>query len=317
MTNPWRILVAVDESTPSRRAVEFLRRFNLGRDTEILVLAVVEPLPRTRAAYDPFTGPHVRQLIREYLADQERRARRLVDAVAAELPAAGPPPETLVRVGEIGTEIIRACEERGVDLVVLGSRGRGGFAGLLLGSVSQQVSDLAPCSVLVVRPPEPSPGDVVRHPLQVVVAVDGLPASVAALDAVARLPWPEAVQLRVLSVADVADDLPEGVIDLARESAVRVADQAATRLQPRFANVETEVTMGPPARGIIDLARAWSADLVVVGTRDRPGLVLLTLGSVSRQVLLHAPCAVLIARGPARASSPEPNVSVSGSSRSA
>lgn len=84
-------------------------------------------------------------------------AHRLLDET---IEAAGPPPDGLVmersapRGHEVGA-LLEAAED--ADLLVVGSRGRGGFAALLLGSVSQQCVYHAPCPVVVVparaRPP--------------------------------------------------------------------------------------------------------------------------------------------------------------------
>ena len=59
----------------------------------------------------------------------------------------------VVRHGDPAEEILAHIAEHGIDLVALGSRGQGRLAGLLLGSVSQKVASLAPCAVLIVRPP--------------------------------------------------------------------------------------------------------------------------------------------------------------------
>lgn len=66
------------------------------------------------------------------------------------------------------------------------------------------------------------------------------------------------------------------------------------------AGVRTEFTQvsGSPGRTICDLARNWSADLIVMGRRGRSGLSELILGSVSNYVLHHAPCSVLIVQRP-------------------
>ncbi|BAZ44955.1 UspA domain-containing protein [Chondrocystis sp. NIES-4102] len=64
--------------------------------------------------------------------------------------------------------------------------------------------------------------------------------------------------------------------------------------------VETEYTQlsGNPGRIICDLAKNWSADLIIVGSRGLKGLKEMFLGSVSNYVTHHAPCSVLILRSP-------------------
>lgn len=73
----------------------------------------------------------------------------LVKAVAAVEPAPTVPMNLQVAQGDVSETLIRASEE--ADLLVLGSRGRGGFAGLHLGSVSQECVTHAYCPVVVVR----------------------------------------------------------------------------------------------------------------------------------------------------------------------
>lgn len=87
--------------------------------------------------------------------DLEEGARRLVDEVVAGGIGSDPgiPVERHVREGSAAAVLVDAAS--GADLLVLGSRGRGGFAGLLLGSVTQQCVHHAPCPVVVVRAPSP------------------------------------------------------------------------------------------------------------------------------------------------------------------
>jgi nucleotide-binding universal stress UspA family protein len=62
-------------------------------------------------------------------------------------------------------------------------------------------------------------------------------------------------------------------------------------------NVTIEVGEGDPKDVILNIATAWSADLIVMGSHGRTGLDKLLLGSVSQAVALHAPCSVAIIRG--------------------
>ncbi|MCU0566721.1 MAG: universal stress protein [Oculatellaceae cyanobacterium Prado106] len=61
--------------------------------------------------------------------------------------------------------------------------------------------------------------------------------------------------------------------------------------------VETDCRVGIPGNCICDLARSWSADMIVLGRRGHQGLTEVVLGSVSNYVLHHAPCSVLIVQG--------------------
>jgi len=86
----------------------------------------------------------------EMLADAQRRLEEAVPQVERDRQAT----ELVACVGEPHREIVRFADERGIDLIVMGTHGRGGMAHLLLGSVAEQVVRTAPCPVLTVRHPE-------------------------------------------------------------------------------------------------------------------------------------------------------------------
>jgi len=81
------------------------------------------------------------------------------------------PPVTIeltVREGGAAQVLLEACE--GADMLVVGSRGHGGFVGLLLGSVSASVAEHAPCPVLVVHGDQQPPPEATRHPPSTAIA---------------------------------------------------------------------------------------------------------------------------------------------------
>ncbi|AFZ59622.1 universal stress protein [Anabaena cylindrica FACHB-243] len=70
-------------------------------------------------------------------------------------------------------------------------------------------------------------------------------------------------------------------------------------------NTEFSQNSGSPGRIICDLAKAWNADIIVMGRRGHSGLTELFMGSVSNYVLHHAPCSVHVMHLPVRAKSAE------------
>lgn len=132
-----RVIVGMDHSRDARRALTAAVEQAGRRGATLVPVYVREPLVLPRG------GPHAPDIA--LLEDSERH---LLDAEAR---AAG---GTDVRSQILtGNPVARLLElARPQDLLVLGSRGRGGFAALLLGSTSTQVAQHAPCPVLVIRP---------------------------------------------------------------------------------------------------------------------------------------------------------------------
>jgi nucleotide-binding universal stress UspA family protein len=82
-------------------------------------------------------------------------------------------------------------------------------------------------------------------------------------------------------------------VEQARDWLQTYAQQAEDRNLP----VEFDCRVGMPSKWICDRARAWEADLIVVGRRGYSGLSEFFLGSVSNYIVHHAPCSVLIVQG--------------------
>jgi nucleotide-binding universal stress UspA family protein len=185
---------------------------------------------------------------------------------------------------------------RGADLLVVGSRGHGRLAGLLLGSVGSHVIAHAPCPVVVVHGSRAATG-------RVVVGVDGSPESAQALRWAAEQARRTGSELRAViawHVPAAYGITDRGEPDWAAHSAHTLATTVAGALgEDEAARVVQDVVEAPPTTAL--LSAAESADLVVVGRRGRGGFAGLRLGSVSRQVATHAPCPVVVHPG-----TPEP-----------
>jgi nucleotide-binding universal stress UspA family protein len=196
-------------------------------------------------------------------------------------------------------EVLLGCAED-AHLLVVGSRGRGSLASLLLGSVSVGVSAHAPCPVVVVR----SGSDRARTgPFagRIVVGVDGSEASTGALDLAFEL---ASTELKPLAIVHAWGD-PGAYRDMqshelraerAEEHALRVAESMAGFAEKYPDVLVTEHQVDQDA-GRTLVAASLDADTVVVGTRGRADVVAVVLGSVSRHVVERAQCPVIVVRG--------------------
>ena len=293
-----RVLIADDGSAGASEAVALAESIAWPADSTLRVVTVFEPIVMPTAGLGDRGGavaPELDAAIREHAGESLR-------AVVERLQAPGRGVEGQTLNGRAASMIVKAAGDFGADLVIVGSRGHGSIASLLLGSVSGEVVDHAPCPVLVARK---------RTLTRVIFATDESPAAEAAEAILVRWPIFDGVQIHVVSAADVVHPWTIGIAPTMYERVLeayaadlraakvdheRMAADAATRLRIGGRAVDSELRMGDPASEIVATASEQAADLVVLGSRGRIGVTRLLLGSVARNVVSGSSASVLIVR---------------------
>jgi len=145
-----QILVAVDGSDNASRAAKTAISLAKEFRAELIVCHVIQ----TPIYSSPEVGPfNMANTLNEYFEVARNESKRIVEQVKELAESDGVEAVCLIQenVFSIVEAIVNLAEERKVDLVVMGTRGRSGFKKLLMGSVSSGVLNHAHCSVLVVR----------------------------------------------------------------------------------------------------------------------------------------------------------------------
>lgn len=142
-----KVLLATDFSECGKTAAEYASAFADQFQTELHVLHVVDDTPLTAAGYGAAMS-----LTPGFLDDIANQAKHSVDKIVAESVKRGGPGIGVVRLGNPPLEVVKYANENGIDLIIVGTHGRGGFTHLLLGSCAEKVVRKAQCPVLTVRP---------------------------------------------------------------------------------------------------------------------------------------------------------------------
>jgi nucleotide-binding universal stress UspA family protein len=282
-TEPLAVVVGLDPAPSGKAALEFAAAVALRRRRPLHVVHAFTP-----TQHDPTASFG-------WMLDAERvvqdAEQRLVEETIEKLGVQCPGIEVSVRL-ESGSAAEALIEEsKRAQLVVVGSRGSGGFTGLAVGSTSMHVASLAHCPVVVV--PAAAEGQIAR--LGIVVGVDGSELSETAIefafqmasetdqDLVAVHAWHQPARLEPGVMQPLVYD-PALVND---EERVAMAESMA-RWSEKYPDVAVEhrVVRDHPVHALVEAAD--NARLLVVGSRGRGALRRLLLGSVSHGVLHHA-----------------------------
>jgi nucleotide-binding universal stress UspA family protein len=297
-----RILLAVDGSRSSDRALDLVAALPALEGSRVRIVSVVPTIA------DPVGIAWAPVFEREPAPVDERALRthrEALDAAEREIRSARSDLtiETILLRGRPASRIVDEACSMPADLVVVGHRGHGTWESILLGSVSAEVVDHAPCPVLVARDERIGPiilaDDRSVHARAAEAFMTGwplfggLPVTVVTVD---EDGFAYTASVPPLVYSEAMDAYAYGT---AAQRRATEADCEATAMRLRQAGLQAdaEVREGDPAHEIVLSARQHGAGLVVVGTRGQTGLRRLILGSVARKVLLHAPCSVLIVRG--------------------
>ena len=296
-----RILLAIDGSPAADRARDLVAALPWREGGRVRIVSVAPTRPELQGvpwslattADDDLIEDEVLRIHRDALDTAERE----ISCARGDATI-----ESVLGRGRPATVIVDQAREMRADLIVVGHRGMGRWESMLLGSVSAEVVDHAPCPVLVARDDQLGP---------VVLADDGSCHARMAECVVVQWPLFSGLPVTVVTVAE--DGFPYasavapilysdtmtayGASSAAERAARQVAcEAAARRLRDGGFEATAEVRDGDAAHQIIASARAHDAGLIVIGTRGQTGLRRLVLGSVARNVLLHAPCSVLVVR---------------------
>lgn len=272
------IVVGVDGSKESLTALRWATEQAADRDATVRAVMVwslldqhLQPGERFDPGYDDAAA----------LADLDR-------ALTAELGAAAADVERQV-VCDLPVDGLLSLAA-GADLLVVGARGRGGFKGLLLGSVSRKVLERSTVPVAVVRSPAPGAGG------RVLAGIDGSASSIAALQWAARearrrgttlailhawsVPWPVDLQAHAM------------VLDVLEVQGKKLLAMALAAI-PDDVKAETILIEGGAAAALLEAARSGT-ELLVLASRGRSGPFASLLGSVSHHLASHSPVPLVV-----------------------
>lgn len=278
------VVVGTDGSAESLRAVDWAAREAVLRGLPLRIVSAAAMPPRMMARQ------HQAVPGRDTVSDTLRRERDRTLADAAERAKAAAP-DLPVEVDALEGAPALALTEAGsgASMLVIGARGMGAFAAMILGSASQYVATHATCPVVVVRE------ETTAAHRQVVVGIGDPAGSAAALD----FAFEEASLRKASLVAVHAWDMPHGQIgpavwDLAtpgrpalEEEAGRQLDGVLAGSQAKYPDVQVshDFVHAHPGRALVGLSAR--ADLVVIGRNTKHGGVP-GPGAVRHAVLNHA-----------------------------
>jgi nucleotide-binding universal stress UspA family protein len=231
--------------------------------------------------------------------EMRRRGEQVAALTVEPLTELGIATEVVIMRGDPAWLIAYEARKWAADLILIRAHNRADFRNWMLGSVAKSVVRTAPCSVEVVRAVKDNHSVVGNGHMKILLATDGFEHSVAAARAVAKHPWPEGTEVKVMSTVNpLVYSIEEmGLFDGGGTlRAHHAIGDAAQILKGAGVKTSGEVVAGKACKRIIDEAEKWGADLIVVGKQNRRGLRRLISGSVSERVASHAPCSVKIVR---------------------
>jgi nucleotide-binding universal stress UspA family protein len=278
------ILYATDFSAHSQSALPYVLSMARNYDSRVFVANIISLFLFSHTAPTQALQAMTAQAIRE-----GKDAMKLVEPALKQVRH-----ETLIRKGDICGELGAIVDEKGIDLIVVGTHGRTGISKVLMGSVAEKITREALCPVLTVGPNVCGEPDAITDLHTILCPIDFSLASLAALPYAISLALQNRARLYLLYVAKGdANEVPEGIL---KTRLVSLIPRGITfSCEPK-----TFIEFGEASEEILDLGEELAVDLIVLGVKPRvlPAGAGTHLGmATAYQVIRKSICPVLTIRG--------------------
>jgi len=273
-----RILVPIDGSPLSERALSLTETFARAHDAEVMLARVVEPTIGFGFEPGPITTADVYQEIEDAV---DHSAEQHLETLVARLIAKSVRARGNLLRGNPGLMLLDCEQTMHADLVIIGTHGRSGLARLALGSVADQLMREGTAPVLLVRSQSPALGaaDTALVPL------DGSVIAEQALQLVKELAGQPLRCVHLLRVIENTDD---------QGGAIRYLEGVQQELVALGLEVHVSIQIDDPATAIA--REAAHTHLVILCTHGRGGFARLRHGSVAVQVIHKCAIPTLVVR---------------------
>lgn len=275
-----RLLVAVDNRSPSMHALQ--QAFQIAPD-RLLVVSVAPPYEGDLRMVGV---KNIESLLRGPCDKAIQEAHQLARKAGVSI-------RTACMFGEPYSTIVDTAQDHGCDLIILGKHGPDLIELALANSVTGRVIGHSTVDVLVI--PE---GAIVRWN-RILLATDGSGFSRKATTRAMELAKSRGAELAVVSALDLNPEFYAEAPELA-ERLEQDAHQCVLAVQQQAEEIgirpQCTVRQGDAFKAILNAAKELSADMIVMGSHGRKGLKRWIMGSVTEQVINHAPCPVLVAK---------------------
>jgi len=297
------ILLATDFSEHSAKTVVYAEALASKFGSKIYLVHVIPPQGRMPIPIEPWPL----ELDRPRLNEQQEMKAFLAEHAHLKVPH-----ESLVKQGLIWETLSELIHRNQIDLMVLGTHGRGGLSKVMLGSVAEQIFRLAGCPVLIVGPAVPPDQTARREFRRILFATDFGPASLHALPYAIAFASDREARLMLLHVVAPVPTFDVGpywyagtnitdVVSQQREARANTIEKLK-RLIPREAHLgsepEFQVDFDYVPDSILKIAGDAEADLIVMGVNQSAwARVSAHLPwATAHEVLRRAKCPVLTVR---------------------
>lgn len=282
------VIVGVDGSKRSRDALRWAAGLASATRRRIRALRAWE-YPATAGIDLTRTGPLPPP------EEMDRLMRAGLAAVVEEELGPEVPVELAMARGNAAGALLHAVRTGRADLLVVGSRGLGGFRGLLLGSVSRSLAEYSPCPVAIVRRYAPIPAGG-RGGRPILVGVDGSEGASRALTWTVELAAAlESDVIVVHAFEQAAQKLSASKYLTLRKAAQRGLDREWCDPFRRASVPYRPLVVDGDARSVlIEVAKVERPGLVVVGSRGLGALSAVLLGGVASHLVQRSPLPVVI-----------------------